>query len=356
MPEPLKALAAALGFDECRIASATRAAHADTFQQWLADGCHGDMSWLARDPQRRCDPREVLPGCRSVICLALNYYPGASPFPPGAAGGYRIARYAWNNDYHGLIEKKLTALDAAMRDRGGVQRCYVDTGPVLERDFASAAGLGWNGKSTLQIHRRLGTWFLLAEILTTLDLPPDPPITDHCGNCTRCISACPTQAITAPHRVDARRCLAYLSIEHKGPIPEDFRRAMGGRIYGCDDCLVACPWNRFAQVSAELTFHARADIFDYRLRDFLTLDAAGFRLLFAGSPIARLKRPRFLRNVCVALGNTGGPEDLSALRCAAMDPEPLIAEHAAWAIVQLQGSELSDRPQKHHAVEQVQFP
>ena len=336
MPETLKAIAAALGFDDCRIARATRAAHADTFQQWLADGRHGDMAWLARSPERRSDPREVLPGCRSVICLALNYYPGSSPFPAAAAGGYRFARYAWNDDYHELIEKKLAEFDVALQARGGVQRGYVDTGPVLERDFASAAGLGWNGKSTLQIHRRLGTWFFLAEILTTLELPPDPPLADHCGNCTRCLTACPTQAITAPHRVDARRCLAYLSIEHKGPIPEEFRRAMGGRIYGCDDCLEACPWNRFAQVSADLTFQARAAIFDHRLRDFLTLDAAGFRRLFAGSPIARLKRPRFLRNVCVALGNTGDSEDLPALQLAALDPEPLIAEHAAWALAQIQ--------------------
>ena len=338
MPEPLKALAASLGFDDCRIASASRASHADAFQQWLADGCHGDMAWLARNPQRRCDPRDVLPGCRSVICLALNYYPGSTPFQDSATGGYRIARYAWNDDYHGLIEKKLSVLDAALQARGGEQRCYVDTGPVLERDFASAAGVGWNGKSTLQIHRRLGTWFFLAEILTTLELPPDPPLADHCGKCTRCLSACPTQAITAAHRVDARRCLAYLSIEHKGPIPEEFRRAMGGRIYGCDECLEACPWNRFAQVSADLSFQARAGIFGHKLRDFLELDADGFGRVFAGSPIARLKRPRFLRNVCVALGNTGGSGDVPALRRATLDPLPLISGHAAWALAQLQNA------------------
>ena len=331
----VKSLAARLGFDECRIARAAPAAHADTFHQWLADGCHGDMAWLARNPQRRCDPREVLPGCQSVICLALNYYPGSSPFGPGTAGGYRIARYAWNDEYHDLIEKKLADFDAALRALGGVQRGYVDTGPVLERDFASSAGLGWNGKSTLQIHRRLGTWFFLAEVLTTLELPPDPPLGDHCGTCTRCIAACPTQAITAPHRVDARRCLAYLTIEHKGPIPGEFRAAMGDRIYGCDDCLDACPWNRFAQASRDLTFHARAELFAHRLRDFLDLDDAAFRRLFARSPILRLKRPRFLRNVCVALGNTGCPDDLPALRRAALDPLPLIAEHAAWAVEQI---------------------
>ena len=339
MHEFVKSLAADLGFDECRIARAAPAAHADTFRQWLADGCHGDMAWLARNPERRCDPREVLPGCQSVICLAVNYYPGSSPFEPGAAGGYRIARYAWNDDYHDLTEKKLADFDAALRALGGVQRGYVDTGPVLERDFASASGLGWNGKSTLQIHLRLGTWFFLAEILTTLELPPDPPFGDHCGTCTRCITACPTQAITAPHRVDARRCLAYLTIEHQGSIPEEFRAALGDRIYGCDDCLDACPWNRFAQQSRDLTFHARAEIFAHRLRDFLGLDDAGFRRLFARSPILRLKRPRFLRNVCVALGNTGTTDDLPALRRVASDPDPLIAEHAAWALGQIAKTE-----------------
>lgn len=338
MPGAVKALATALGFDACRIAAAQEAPHAATFRQWLADGCHGGMAWLERTPDRRCDPREVLPGCRSVICLALNYYPGDSPFPATAPGGFRIAKYAWNNDYHDQVEQKLREFDTALQARGGTQRRYVDTGPVLERDFASAAGLGWNGKSTLQIHRTLGTWFFLAEILTTLELPPDPPLADHCGSCVRCLTACPTQAITAPHRVDARRCISYLTIEHHGAISEEFRSAIGDRIYGCDDCLDACPWNRFAQTSRDLTFHARPEIFAHRLRDFLTLDDAGFRTLFARSPIKRLKRPRFLRNVCIALGNTGTADDLPALRRAAGDPDPLIAEHAAWAITRIQGS------------------
>ncbi|MEO0018064.1 MAG: tRNA epoxyqueuosine(34) reductase QueG, partial [Verrucomicrobiota bacterium] len=191
MPGAVKALAAALGFDACRIAAAAEANHADAFRQWLADGCHGTMAWLERTPERRCDPREVLPGCRSVICLAINYYPGASPFPATAPGGYRIAKYAWNHDYHDLLDEKLREFDAALQARGGTQRYYTDTGPVLERDFASAAGLGWNGKSTVQIHRTLGTWFFLAEILTTLELPPDPPLANHCGSCVRCLTACP---------------------------------------------------------------------------------------------------------------------------------------------------------------------
>ena len=328
----IKAWAGELGFDDCRIAIAKEASHADLFREWIEEGKQGEMAWLERAPERRCDPREVLPGCKSVICLALNYYPGRSPFPEGHDGGYRIARYAWNQDYHDLIESRLRDFDARLQTLGGTQRYYVDTGPVLERDFASDAGLGWNGKSTVQIHRRMGAWFFLAELLTTLDLSPDVPFGDHCGKCTACITACPTRAITAPRRLDARRCISYLTIEHKGPIPEEFRIAMGDRIYGCDDCLDACPWNRFAAESREITFHAREAIFEKRLRDFLDLDDEGFRALFAKSPIKRIKRPRFLRNVCVALGNTGTIEDLPSLAIAAADGDPLIAEHAEWAI------------------------
>ena len=330
--EQVKAWAAELGFDDCRIAKANRATHADAFHAWLAGGNHADMAWMERTPERRCDPREVLPGCMTVVSLAMNYFPGESPFPEGAEGGYRIAKYAWNDDYHDLIESRLKEFDTRLRTLGGEQKPYVDTGPVLERDFATDSGLGWNGKSTMQIHKRLGTWFFLAEILTTLDLTADAPFGDHCGKCTRCITACPTQAITAPHRVDARRCISYLTIEHKGPIPEEFREAMGDRIYGCDACLEACPWNRFAAESREMAFHAREAVFEKRLRDFLALDDEGFRTLFAKSPIKRIKRPRFLRNVCIALGNTGSPDDIPALEQAAADPDPLVSEHANWAI------------------------
>jgi epoxyqueuosine reductase len=323
--------AADLGFDDCRIAQAQRANHADDYLNWIQQEMHGDMAWMARDPHRRCDPREVLPGCRSVICLGLNYYPGTNETPPD----WKIARYAWNQDYHDLMWEKLRAFDAALTTQGGTQRYYVDTGPVLERDFASAAGLGWNGKSTVQIHRRFGTWLFLAEILTTLDLPHDPQSIDHCGKCTRCMVACPTAAIVAPHRVDARRCISYLTIENKGPIPVEFRRAIGERIYGCDVCLEVCPWNKFAQTSREAIFHAHEALFATKLRDFLALDDEAFRALFRHSPIKRIKRHRFLRNVCVALGNTGNHADLPALKLAAANPDPLIAEHAAWAIEEI---------------------
>jgi len=332
MEERIRAWALELGFGDCRIAAAGEAAHAAEFRAWLDEGRHATMEWMERAPERRCDPREVLDGCRSVICLAMNYFPGDVPDTEGHPGGYRVARYAWNDDYHDLIGGRLREMVGRLSTLGGAHKPYVDTGPVLERDFASASGLGWNGKSTMQIHRRLGTWFFLAEILTTLELRPDPPSADHCGKCTRCIDACPTRAITAPHRLDARHCISYLTIEHKGSIPEELREAVGDRIYGCDDCLDACPWNRFAVRSRELAFQARERVFRHRLRDFLDLDDAGFRELFARSPIKRIRRSRFLRNVCVALGNTGGAGDLPALERACADADPLVAEHAAWAV------------------------
>jgi len=328
----IQQMAHRLGFDDCRISRAKRAAHADVFQQWVEDGCAGDMQWLERNVERRSDPSLVVQNAHSVVSLAMNYYPGDE----NPAADYRIARYAWNDDYHDVIEEKLKELNLAMEEMGGVQRYYTDTGPVLERDFATASGLGWNGKSCVQIHRRLGTWFFLAELITTLDLSADEPFGDHCGKCTRCIDACPTDAITEPHRLDARRCISYLTIEHRGSIPLEFRRAIGDRIYGCDTCLDVCPWNRFAQVSRETKFHARQSIFQHRLRDFLSLSEDGFRKLFAKSPIKRTKRSRFLRNVCVALGNVGNEEDLPALRKAVNEEDALIAEHAAWAVDEIQ--------------------
>ena len=214
----------------------------------------------------------------------------------------------------------------------------------MERDFASESGLGWNGKSTMQIHRGLGAWFFLAELITTLEFAPDTPAKDLCGKCTRCITACPTQAITGPRQMDARRCVSYLTIEHKGPIPLEFREAIGNRIYGCDDCLAACPWNKFAETSHEATFQARDAVFAMRLTDYLALTDEEFRTLFAKSPIKRIKRPAFLRNVCVALGNVGTSADLSALRLATDDEHPLIAEHAAWAIERIVARETAVVP------------
>jgi epoxyqueuosine reductase len=324
--------ARSLGFAECRFTAAEPAAHRELYQQWISEGKHGDMAWMARDIERRTDPRIVLSGAQSILVLCLNYFQGET----APDTDYRIARYAWNDDYHDLITAKLKELSARLEAHGGIQRPYVDTGPILERDFANEAGLGWNGKSTMQIHRQHGTWFFLAEILTTLALPPDSPSRDLCGKCTRCIEACPTGAITAPHRLDARKCVSYLTIEHKGSIPIEYRRAIGNRLYGCDDCLDACPWNRFATASREATFQARQSVFSRRLTDFLSLTDEEFRQLFKGSPIKRIKRPAFLRNVCVVLGNVGTSDDLPALKSTAEDLNPLIAEHAVWAIREIQ--------------------
>lgn len=327
--------AAALGFDSCKVVPAGAPRYGREFQAWLGDGAAGEMEWMARGAEKRGEPQKILPGARSMIVVALNYFQGTQPPQPLAAPTGRIARYAWGNDYHELMLQRLEKLSAFLSEQGGIQKCYVDTGPILERDYAGEAGVGWHGKSTMLIDPKLGTWFFLGEILTTLDLPADAPQEPRCGTCQRCIVACPTGAITEPHRLDARRCISYLTIELKGSIPLELRPLIGDRIYGCDDCLDACPWNRFASASREAAFAAGPGI-GRPLRDYLALDDAEFRALFRSSPIRRIKRRGFLRNVCVALGNVGGREDLPALQRAASDVEPLIAEHAAWAVARIQ--------------------
>ena len=332
----LVALAREVGFDSCRIAACAAPVHANEFRDWLRKGAAGEMSYMERGEEKRCDPQQILPGAKSIVVVALNYFQGEKiRRSPSAATG-RIARYAWGEDYHDVISRKLDKIDNFLRQFGGMQKSYVDTGPILERDYAAQAGIGWHGKSTMLIDTRLGTWFFLGEILTTLELPPDLPQRDRCGTCERCITACPTGAITAPHRLDARRCISYLTIELKGSIPIELRPLVGNRIFGCDDCLDACPWNRFAQASRETAFSARRSITGMLLRDYLKLNDVEFRDLFGNSPIKRIKRCGFLRNVCVALGNVGDLADLPALKGAAADPDELIAEHAAWAIEQIQ--------------------
>ena len=363
----LVAFARELGFGSCRIARCDSPLHSNEFREWLRDGAAGEMNYMERGEEKRCDPQKVLPGARSVVVLAMNYWQGEArgkraegkrstpnsesfreqavqgPTPNSEAAHGRIARYAWGDDYHEVIQPRLEKIDLFLREFGGTQKCYVDTGPVLERDHAAQAGIGWHGKSTMLIDERLGTWFFLAEVLTTLELEPDPPTRDRCGTCQRCITACPTGAITAAHRLDARRCISYLTIEHKTSIPLALRPLIGDRIYGCDDCLDACPWNRFAEVSRESAFTARKSTAGMTLRDYLKLSDAEFRLLFRNSPIKRVKRRGFLRNVCVALGNVGDASDLPALEKAALDPEPLITEHAIWAIEQIRARSTSCR-------------
>jgi epoxyqueuosine reductase len=330
-------IAKELGFSDCRVASVRRASHAERYLDWVDQGCAGEMAWLERNKSKRVHPGEVLEGARSVISLALNYYPGDQV----DSDDYKIARYAWNDDYHDIIEEKLRDLDLALADMGGRQRYYVDTGPVLERDFANDAGLGWNGKSTVQIHKQFGTWFFLCELITTLDLEADQPFGDHCGKCTRCIDNCPTNAITSPREMDARKCISYLTIEHGSSIPVELRPLIGDRIYGCDVCLEVCPWNRFAKISRETKLHARSEIFQYSLRDFAQMDVETFRKTFAKSPIKRIKYNRFIRNVCVALGNTGTQEDLNSLSELASREDALISEHATWAIEEIKKRENS---------------
>lgn len=335
------------GFDSCRVAACESPGHADQFQQWLRDGAHGEMDYMRRGEEKRCDPQKVMPGAKSIVVVALNYFQGAveagvSPATSKNAAGTaantatgRIARYAWGDDYHQVIAAKLDQIDKFLRQFGGAQKCYVDTGPILERDHAAQAGTGWHGKSTMLIDPRLGTWFFLGEILTTLEMPPDAPQPDRCGSCDLCMTACPTGAITAPHRLDARRCISYLTIELKGSIPLELRPLIGNRIFGCDDCLEACPWNRFAQVSRESAFAARRSTAGMLLREYLRLNDNEFREMFRNSPIKRIKRRGFLRNVCVALGNVGTAEDLPALDQALRDQEPLIVEHAQWAVARI---------------------
>ena len=325
-------LASEIGFDSCRVAACDPPAHREEFSNWLGEGAHGEMDYMARGEEKRHDPRKILPDAKSIIVLALNYFQGDQDRRSETAATGRIARYAWGDDYHSVIETKLNKIDTFLRQLGGTQKCYVDTGPILERDHAAQSGIGWHGKSTMLIDEKLGTWFFLAEILTTLELPPDEPARDRCGTCERCIKACPTGAITAPHKLDARLCISYLTIELKSAIPLELRPLIGDRIFGCDDCLEACPWNRFAKVSRETAFKARRSTTSFALRDYLAINDTEFRNLFRDSPIKRIKRRGFLRNVCVALGNIGTNDDLPMLKRAAADSEPLIAEHAAWAI------------------------
>jgi epoxyqueuosine reductase len=308
----------------------------DYYARWLQEGQHGEMTWMARDPERRTRPERVLPQARSILTFGLNYYQEE----PARRG--RIAKYALGKDYHKVVMGKLKRLCDWLREHGAVNRPYVDTGPLLEKPIAAEAGLGWQGKNTMLLNADDGQWLFLGFILTSFPFPPGTPVKDRCGTCTRCLDVCPTRAITGPYQLDARKCISYLTIEHKGPIPLPYRRLIGDHLYGCDDCLDVCPWNRWAKATREAAFAPRA----YPdLRDLLKMDEAQFLETFAGSPIRRLKRARFLRNVCVVLGNIGTVEDVPALREAAADPDLLIAEHAAWALQEIEARSAGRKPQ-----------
>jgi epoxyqueuosine reductase len=325
--QQLEASAKALGFDAFGVAPVEVDVRADYFKKWIADGMHGDMAWLARNPDRRTDARKVMPEARSLVVVGLNYY---QPHPPA---GYRIAKYALGADYHDVILERLKQLCEVMHELGGEQKPYVDTGPVLEKPIAAAAGLGWQGKSTILIHRGAGTWLFLGVILTTLELEvsaaKEP---DRCGTCMRCIDACPTAAIIAPYKLDARKCLAYLTIEHKGAIPVEYREALGDRVFGCDDCLDVCPWNKWAVATREAHFTPRPHP---PLRETLAWTDEQFLTHFKGTPVERLGLARWHRNALTVLGNVGERADLPAAEALLGSPDPMVAEHAAWSVARL---------------------
>ena len=339
MKETIRRQARELGFDDCRFTSAAPPANVNRFQNWLTEKCHGEMNWLERTTAKRVDPQKVLAGAKSVICLATSYAVKIPHSVLRAPSSGVIAHYARFSDYHDVLAGPLKELAAFVNQLGGAETrslWYVDTGPLLERDFAQRAGLGFLGKHANVIGRKFGNWILLAEIITTLEVEPDEPEQNHCGKCTRCLTACPTNAITAPFQLDARRCISYLTIELKGSIPVELRPAIGNRNFGCDDCLAVCPWNRFAREGSLMKALSRPELDSPDLIELLQLDEAGFKSRFAGTPVLRTKRRGLLRNVCVALGNVGDASALPHLQKAVADPEPLIAEHAHWAIGQIE--------------------
>jgi len=326
---------------------------ADRLREFLAAGAHGDMAWLAAKAERRADPHALWPDARSVIMLGANYGPDEDPLAilqQRTCGD--ISVYARGDDYHELIKSRLKSLGRwLIASAGGDIKVFVDTAPVMEKPLAAAAGIGWQGKHTNLVSRELGSWLFLGAIFTTLELPPDRPERDHCGTCQACLDVCPTAAFPAPYRLDARRCISYLTIEHKGPIPRELRAPMGNRIYGCDDCLAVCPWNKFAQRGREAKLAARDALRAPRLAELARLDDAAFRALFAKSAVKRIGRARFLRNVLIAIGNSAD---------AALAPEaerfldhssPLIRGGAGWAPGRLDGARLERCAAKRRAGE-----
>ncbi len=338
----LEERAKALGFDELRITEAALPERVRReYRQFVEADLAGEMGWLVREPERREDPRGLWPEARTAICLAMNYGPGGDPLD-GLRDGERgyISVYARGRDYHEVMKGRMKQLAGWLHARSGAAvKVFVDTAPVLEKPLAQRAGLGWQGRHTNLVSRRFGSWLFLGEILTDLVLPPDPPEADRCGSCRRCIAACPTGAITGPYRLDPRRCISYLTIEHKGAIPAELRPMMGNRIYGCDDCLAVCPWNKFARRCREAKLEARPELEAPDLAMLATLEDAAFRRLFRGSPIKRIGRDRFLRNVLIAIGNSGDTRFLPVVRRRLADASPLVRGAAVWAL-----SRLVDRP------------
>ena len=335
----IKAQARELGFADCGIASADATPEsAARLAEWIAEGAHGDMLWMEERAHQRGRPGDLWPEVRSVIMLGMSYAPAQDPLALAEAKDRgRISVYAQGADYHDIVKKALKALARwLVAEAGGDLKVFVDTAPVMEKPLAAAAGIGWQGKHSNLVSRSEGSWLFLGAIFTTLELEPSVPHVARCGSCTRCLDACPTNAFPAPFQLDARRCISYLTIEHKGPIPHEFREAIGNRIYGCDDCLAVCPWNRFAQTArANAAFVPRAELAAPALADLLALDDAGFRQVFAGSPIKRIGRNRMVRNAAIAAGNSGLPDLIPPLKRLTEDEDPVVAEAAGWALERL---------------------
>ena len=323
----------AIGFAEARLGPEAR----DRLAAFIAAGQHGDMGWMADRTEQRADPRALWPEARTVIALGLSYAPEDDPLAPLAMPDRgTISVYARGRDYHDLVKGKLKHLAAFIVSRFGPEvKVFVDTAPVMEKPLGQAAGLGWTGKHTNLVSRAHGSWLFLGEIYTTLILPPDPPGRDRCGTCARCLAICPTDAFPAPYRLDATRCVSYLTIEHKGPIPLALRPLMGNRIYGCDDCLAVCPWNKFARATTHAALRPRDGLKAPSLATLASLDDAAFRSLFSGSPIRRIGRARFVRNVLNAIGNSADPALRPAAGRLTADPDPMVADAARWALARL---------------------
>jgi epoxyqueuosine reductase len=300
---------------------------------------HGQMAWMADRMAWRGDPAALWPEAKSVIMLAEAYTPDDDPMEAvGRTDAGAISVYARNRDYHDIVKKRLKRVGRWMIDQAGSEtqiKVFVDTAPVMEKPLGAKAGLGWQGKHTNLVGRDLGSWFFLGAIFTTLEFDPDPAEMDHCGSCTACLTSCPTDAFPAPYQIDARRCISYLTIEHHGPVAEDLRPLLGNRIYGCDDCLAACPWNKFAVEAADMRYHARADLVSPPLAELVVLDDAAFRERFSGSPIKRVGRNRFIRNVLYAIGNSGNSSLRSPVAGLMSDPDETVADAAAWAVSRL---------------------
>ncbi|MCZ7594679.1 MAG: tRNA epoxyqueuosine(34) reductase QueG [Hyphomicrobium sp.] len=343
--------AAALGFDAVRVTTPDAASGAgQRLATFLQAGRHGDMSWMATNAERRQSPSRLWPQVRSIVMLGMSYAPQADPLDvlEHASRG-AISVYAQGKDYHDILKGKLKRIASHLAAKGGADvKVFVDTAPVMEKPLAAAAGLGWQGKNTMLVSREYGSWLFLGAIFTTAELPPDPPDEDHCGSCRRCLDVCPTAAFPAPYQLDARRCLAYLSIEHKGHIPVEFRRAMGNRVFGCDDCLAVCPWNKFAVTAREARFHARAETDNPPLAELLQLDDAAFRVRFAGTPVKRTGRDRFLRNVLIAAGNSGDTGLLPRIEALLGDHSPLVRAMAVWAMRQLTDDGIGEGVRHRH--------